>query len=328
MRIIQFQRLLKDVQPAPDEWQSHTDDLAGRVGLGSCPSICLVPGRVPPMLWAIGGWPQLLIPSQLWTEMGTDERTSLLLHELAHLKRRDHWVRWLELVVAGLYWWHPVVWWARRALREAEEQCCDAWVVWAMPNQARTYAAALLAAVEFVSGARPAPAAASATSGSGHVSCLKRRLKMIVRAKTPKGLSWAGRIAVLGVAALLLPLAPSWAQNNKLTPTEPARLTAVEESDRLTEIQPGELVGQRAGKAVEDRVADEFRKDPEMVALTREIDTTREHLEHNRKANSSPTQSLNEQLLKLQAAIEAKKGLLKDLLKKGKGHGLQASGSG
>ena len=74
------------------------------------------------------------------------ERTSgtlLLLHELAHLKRRDHWVRWLELVVAGLYWWHPVVWWARRALREAEEQCCDAWVVWAMPDRSRTYASCL-----------------------------------------------------------------------------------------------------------------------------------------------------------------------------------------
>ncbi len=137
------------------------------------------------------------------------------MHELAHLKRRDHWVRWLELAVAGLYWWHPAVWWIRRALREAEEQCCDAWVVWAMPRGARTYAAALVAALEFVSGARTVPAAAaSATLGNGHVSCLKRRLRMIVRAKTPKGLSWAGRLAVAGLSALLLPLAPSWGQKD------------------------------------------------------------------------------------------------------------------
>ena len=215
VRIIRFQRLLQDVPPAPEEWQSHTKLIAEQMDLSWCPSVCLVPGRVPPMLWAIGGRPRLLVPSTLWIEMGDDERTSLLLHELAHLKRRDHWVRWLEITVAGLYWWHPIVWWIRRALREAEEQCCDAWVVSAMPNQARTYAAALLAAVEFVSGARPAPAAASATSGSGHVSCLKRRLKMIVRAKTPKGLSWAGRITVLGMTALLLPLAPSWAQKSE-----------------------------------------------------------------------------------------------------------------
>ena len=68
---------------------------------------------------------------------------------------------------------------------------------------------------KFVSGAPTAPAAASATSGSGHVSCLKRRLRMIMRAKTPKGLSWAGRFTVLGMAAVLLPLAPSWAQQGE-----------------------------------------------------------------------------------------------------------------
>src|SRR5262249_20600517 len=125
--------------------------------------------------------------------------------------------------VAGLYWWHPVVWWLRRALREAEEQCCDAWVVWAMPQKARTYAAALLAALEFVSGARTTPAAAlaPATLGNGQVSCLKRRWRMIVRAKTPKGLSWAGRIAVIGLAAVLLPLAPSWARKDASEPSRP-----------------------------------------------------------------------------------------------------------
>ena len=318
VRIIKFQRLLKDAQSSPAEWQSRIDELARRMGLSWCPSVCLVPGHVPPMLWAIGGQPRLLVPSQLWTDMGDDERTSLLLHELAHLKRHDHWVRWLELVVAGLYWWHPVAWWARRALREAEEQCCDAWVVWAMPDRARTYAAALLAAVEFVSGARTAPAVASATSGSGHVSCLKRRLKMIVRAKTPKGLSWAGRIAVLGMAALILPLAPNWAQNNKLTPTEPDRLTGVGAPNGFTETQPSEPVRHRADQAVEDRVAEEFKKDSEAVALRSEIDKAREHLDQSRSANRDLTQNLDQQLVKIRTEIDAKRELLKDLYKKGK----------
>ena len=148
----------------PAEWQAEIAELARRLGVRRPPMACLVPGDVPPMLWAIGPRPGCWCRRRLWATIGDDERTSLLLHELAHLKRRDHWVRWLELVVAGLYWWHPAVWWTRRALREAEEQCCDAWVVWAMPRGARTYAAALLAAIEFVSGARTAPpAAASAT---------------------------------------------------------------------------------------------------------------------------------------------------------------------
>ncbi len=232
VRIIRFHRMVKDAPSVPREWQEQTDALAAQLGLSRWPEARLVPGQVPPMLWAIGGRPRLLLPTQLWSSLEPDEQTSLLLHELAHLRRRDHWVRWLELIVSGLYWWHPAVWWARRALREAEEQCCDAWVVWAMPRGAKTYAAALLAALEFVSGARTAPAAASATSGNGHVSCLKRRLRMIVRASTPKGLSWIGRLAVMGMAALILPLAPSWARDNptKPDPTRSEPLAGVQDT--------------------------------------------------------------------------------------------------
>ena len=108
--------MLRDVRPIPGEWQDRTEELAGQLGLAGCPSVSLVPGRVPPMLWAIGSQPRLLLPAELWSSMSDDERTSLLLHELAHLKRRDHWVRWLELIVAGLYWWHPAAWYIRSAL--------------------------------------------------------------------------------------------------------------------------------------------------------------------------------------------------------------------
>src|SRR5262249_19840938 len=71
---------------------------------------------------------------------------------------------------------------------------------------------------DFISNARSTPAAASATSGGGNISCLKRRLRMILRSKTPKGLSWAGRFALMAAAAVLLPLAPSWAQNDDSPP--------------------------------------------------------------------------------------------------------------
>ncbi len=299
LRIISFQRLLRDLRPVSSEWQSRVDELAARLALDRSPEVCLVPGRVPPMLWAIGSRPRLLLPSKLWSVMSADQRTSLLLHELAHLKRRDHWVRWLELIVGGLYWWHPAVWWIRRSLREAEEQCCDAWVIWAMPKGAKTYATALLTALEFVSGARSAPATASATSGSRHVSSLKRRLRMIVRAKTPKGLSWAGYLAVLGTAALLLPLAPTWAQKS-----EPDRssiglelLDDVDFSDVVLNAQDrdqakppvtrgdnaavnGQLADQ-VDEQLEIRIREEFGKDPEVIALTDAISETRKERDHS-----------------------------------------------
>jgi hypothetical protein len=171
------------------------------------------------MLWAVGGKPRLLVPSRLWQALTEEQRAVLLLHELAHLRRCDHWVRGLEIVTTCLYWWHPVVWWARRELREAEEQCCDAWVVWALPRSARAYALALVETLDFLSEARPAlPAAAS---GVGHVHDLRRRLTMIMRGSTPRRLTWGGFLAVLGVGAVLLPLVPTWAQDS---PNQPPKI--------------------------------------------------------------------------------------------------------
>jgi beta-lactamase regulating signal transducer with metallopeptidase domain len=297
MRIIRFHRVLRDVEPMPSDWQAQLHDLAGRLALRRSPAVCLVPGEVPPMLWTVGKRPRLLLPSRLWSTLGEDQRAALVLHELAHLKRRDHWVRWIELVVAGLYWWHPVVWWIRRALREAEEQCCDAWVVWAMPRGAKTYATALVAALEYVSGARTrtVPAvAASATIGNGHVACMKRRLRMIVRAKTPQRLSLAGRLAIVALAALLLPLAPSWGQRDSSEEPFAPLDRAVREAgleDRLklevanldqelakkkNELQ--ELVEKGRGEPgtiteeqLNARIQEEFLRDPNVVALAAEI---------------------------------------------------------
>jgi tetratricopeptide (TPR) repeat protein len=183
---------------------------------------------VSPLLWALVGPPRLLLPEALWKTLTEQQRGTLLAHELAHLRRRDHWVRLLELVVLGLYWWHPVAWWARRELREAEEQCCDAWVLWALPDAAEVYARALLQTLAFLSQSRQSlPVGAS---GAGRVSLLKRRLTMILRGPTSRVLGWPGLVALLLVAAALLPLLPTWAQRPQDAPPEPP--AADEPADR------------------------------------------------------------------------------------------------
>lgn len=209
-RIALFQRLLRFATPASADVQEHTEGLARRLGLARAPTLWMVPGAVSPMLWGILGRPRLLIPIDLWKDLDWSQRGALLTHELAHFRRRDHWVRGLELLVTGLFWWHPVVWWARHELREAEEQCCDAWVLWALPAAKQSYAQALVETMDFLAGAAaPLPAPAS---GLGHVHQLKRRLTMILRGNSPRALTWASGLCVLGLAALLLPVWPTWAQ--------------------------------------------------------------------------------------------------------------------
>jgi beta-lactamase regulating signal transducer with metallopeptidase domain len=205
-----FQRVLRSARLAPADLQDQARVLAAQLGLRRCPRVYLVGGAVSPMIWAVGTVPRLLFPSRLLGCLDREQRAALLLHELAHIRRRDHWVRLVELLAVSLYWWNPVVWWARRELREAEEQCCDAWVVWASSGASHAYATALLQAVAFVSRV-PSPLPVGA-SGLGQVSHLRRRLVMIMRGNTPKSLSATGWLVLLGLALFLLPVVPAQAQ--------------------------------------------------------------------------------------------------------------------
>ena len=215
-----FRRLLIHAQPVPPEVRRRAQAIARQFGLAGCPAVVFIPGAVCPMLWAFFGSARLLLPRGLWERLDDAQRDTLIAHELAHLRRRDHWVRLLEVAATVLYWWNPVLWWARRGLREAEEQCCDAWVVWSLPSAVRHYMTAILEAVEFVSepnreGSCAPPAVPALASGLGEFRRLERRLWMIRRNESPRRLSRAGMVAFVLVAAAALPLAPSLAEDTR-----------------------------------------------------------------------------------------------------------------
>lgn len=227
LQVRRFHRLQRRALPAHPALQARAQRLARRMGLARCPDVRTLPGAISPMLWAVGR-ARLLLPEGLLGRLDPSQQAALLAHELAHLRRRDHWVRIVELIATGLFWWHPIQWWARREIREAEEQCCDAWAVWALGGVGRPYALALLRAVEFVSQSRPAlPVAAS---GIGQVPHLRRRLTMIMQGATPRSLSWPGCLAVFGIGLFLLPLVPVQAQTG-------APATQVGSDSRADEIQ-------------------------------------------------------------------------------------------
>jgi beta-lactamase regulating signal transducer with metallopeptidase domain len=203
VRIHRFHRVLLYAGPASPIVQLEAIQIADRLGLDDCPSVWLAPGRFSPLLWAVGGRARVILPAGLFYRLGPDEQRTVLAHELAHARRHDHWVRWLELIVICLYWWHPAAWFARRKLQQAEEQCCDAWVVWAIPAAAKAYAKALLNTVEFLDASPSIPPVAS---GIGHVPLLKRRLNMIVRNPLCPRLAWPAYLGVVLLGLAVLPL--------------------------------------------------------------------------------------------------------------------------
>jgi bla regulator protein BlaR1 len=219
-RFVRFGRLLACARPAPPSLADRSSALAARLGLRRAPPVLLLPGRFPPMLWPARGGPRLLLPESLMADLRADELDALLVHELAHVRRRDHWVRLLEIAATALFWWYPVTWWARRALRRAEERCCDEWVLRLLPESAEAYANGLLKSLTFVSESS-VPAMAS---GLGPVGDLEARLKEILMTHPVPRLAVPLRLALAAAAALGLAVFPTNAQSSAQTdePITPA----------------------------------------------------------------------------------------------------------
>jgi bla regulator protein BlaR1 len=237
LSILRFGLLLRVARNAPKSVQAQADEIASRLGLGCSPRLVMVNGRLSPMLWGFVGGPLLILPESLWRRLNANQRSALLAHEMAHYKRGDHWVRGLELLAVALFWWHPVVWLARHFLREAEEQCCDAWVVWALPAQRRDYATALVDTVGFLSEGRSVlPAMAS---GVGQVRHLRRRLTMIMRGTTPRRLPRLALAGLLTGGLAFVTLGTTWGDDRPGEPPTERRPEAGRgERDRPADIDP------------------------------------------------------------------------------------------
>lgn len=219
--VIRFRRALRDAMPAPAAIKSQAESLARTIGLQRCPEIILVPGRLWPSLWMPGLLPRqakLILPAGLLPLLSDEQQAAVLTHELAHLRRGDPWVRWLELIACGVYWWHPLLGWFRRKLRESEEECCDLRVVAATGGR-KPYATALVETAMYLNGPDRSPAPALA-SGAGPTRNLQRRVTMIMRTSRPTRLTRLGLATVLGIGGLGLAFGPALAQDRKDPPRE------------------------------------------------------------------------------------------------------------
>jgi beta-lactamase regulating signal transducer with metallopeptidase domain len=211
-RVATFQRLLRRSRATtPPALSAQLAALSHRFGLRRAPDLHVTTARVTPMVWWLGGRVQVYLPVEMATQLPDDQLRWILAHELGHVRRGDHLVRWIEWLTCVAFWWNPVTWWARRNLRANEEVCCDALVMRTLQGSRHSYANSLLAAVEFLAMPGPRPPAMASEINSG--GFLQKRFEMIV-SKTPvKTVPRWLQGALAASAALLMPLGVAYAQN-------------------------------------------------------------------------------------------------------------------
>jgi beta-lactamase regulating signal transducer with metallopeptidase domain len=205
VRIARFERLLRDTLPASDRLMRLTDDVARTMGVRPAPQVRYVDGVDVPLLWCAGRRATIALPTRLIGQFDDRSMALILAHELAHLRRRDHWVRAIELLVATIYWWNPLVWAIRQQMHQAEDLCCDAWVRWAFPDDTKRYAEVVLQTAESLG---PSQVAARLLPASPFLRSLslKARIEMILESRFAPCVSRRTMFVVALVAFLLLPL--------------------------------------------------------------------------------------------------------------------------
>lgn len=147
--------------------------------------------------------PVVVLPgnADAWTP---ELRRMVLLHELAHVRRRDMIVNVAAQVACAVYWFNPLMWVVSRRLRHEAERAADDLVLAAGAAPSR-YAAHLLDMVQAVL-ARRAPALALPMAQR---SAFEGRVLAILAPGIARGtLTWRGVVAGCMVAVLVaLPLA-------------------------------------------------------------------------------------------------------------------------
>lgn len=165
----------RDIQPPPAEWLARFEGLRRRCQV-AFPVRLGLSSRVDSLV--VLGWlkPVVLVPASALLALPPEALEALLIHELAHVRRRDFLANLIQSLAEALLFYHPAVWWLSRRIRQEREHCCDDAAVQACGDPI-LYASALLRLEELRSPSHLIPDLAPAASGGKLMSRIQRILR-------------------------------------------------------------------------------------------------------------------------------------------------------
>jgi beta-lactamase regulating signal transducer with metallopeptidase domain/prefoldin subunit 5 len=201
-----------------------------------------------PMTWGVLR-PTVALPahSRRWSRARLE---AVMLHELAHVRRRDALTQLVASLACALYWFHPLTWLAARQMRVLREYACDDEVL-GQGVRPSSYAEEIIGIVHALKREeRPS----TATLAMARRSELGARLLALLDPHIAHARWHRGRAAVLSLSALTLMLsaavvrpaaAEAPAPLPRLTPGESARrkVKVPAEATQLSQATPAEVSG-------------------------------------------------------------------------------------
>jgi GWxTD domain-containing protein len=175
-------------------WQERIGELGSRMRVTK--PVALLESALAEAPVVIGHLrPVVLLPIGLLAGLPAAQVEAILLHELAHVRRRDYLVNLMQAAVEGILFYHPAVWWISGVMRGERENCCDDLAV-AATGSAREYASALVA----IEGMRAAGAGLAMPMAATGGSLMKRVARLLGRRSRRDGVVMPAVAAVLTLA--------------------------------------------------------------------------------------------------------------------------------
>ena len=139
---VSVQRLLHHASDLDSTaWHHELDDASQRLGMSSNVSLKRHSAALSPMVVGLFR-PVVLLPDDAasWPH---ERRNLVLLHELAHVQRRDVLTQMMATLSCAIYWFNPLAWWGASQMKRLREIACDDAVV-THSSVPATYAQTLL----------------------------------------------------------------------------------------------------------------------------------------------------------------------------------------
>lgn len=141
--------------------------------------------------------PTILLPADIISWSDEQERVSILRHELAHVRRLDHYHNFFQGVLCAVFFFHPLIRFACRQLSLEREIACDDSVI-ALGSTPTIYAESILKVAERNIAAEASHQPASYASRQ----TLQRRIDMIMSCERETKMKQSRYFVLLGVGVL------------------------------------------------------------------------------------------------------------------------------
>ncbi len=124
------------IQAVSQCWSEKVSALSQQIGLQK--TIVLLESGLVKVPSVTGFFkPMILLPIGLLSSLPHEQIEAILLHELAHIRRKDYGMNLLQRLAETVFFFNPGLLWVSAVLTEERENCCDDMAIAIMQNKTK-----------------------------------------------------------------------------------------------------------------------------------------------------------------------------------------------